>query len=319
MAQPGTGDAPRALSTAVLERELATTILDYLEGHSETALYRAYELGRRALQSGLGPIDLVVAQQQALLESLRRRDKPETILLRIEELQRCFLEALAAYEMAHRALEDVHVALQRIRDVFEGEILRIARTLRCETRHLMAGLLHAIDRLPGRGNGGAGGVRRVRSLLHKVEEQMLNPTHELRPTVLDQRGLLAAIESLRDGLVMRRGGLRVRVRGPCTRRFPPSIEVTAYRIVQEALSNVVLHARASKVWIQVAVTGNALVCSIHDNGVGFDHASPATSGGERGFGLLGMQERLQAVGGTLEIRTAPGRGTRVVATIPLAR
>jgi signal transduction histidine kinase len=221
--------------------------------------------------------------------------------------------------MAHRALEDVHVALQRIRDVFEGEILRIARTLRCETRHLMAGLLHAIDRLPGRGNGGAGGVRRVRSLLHKVEEQMLNPTHELRPTVLDQRGLLAAIESLRDGLVMRRGGLRVRVRGPCTRRFPPSIEVTAYRIVQEALSNVVLHARASKVWIQVAVTGNALVCSIHDNGVGFDHASPATSGGERGFGLLGMQERLQAVGGTLEIRTAPGRGTRVVATIPLAR
>jgi signal transduction histidine kinase len=145
---------------------------------------------------------------------------------------------------------------------------------------------------------------------------MRHLTHEIRPTVLDDLGLLAAIEFLREG-VESRSDLRVLVEGPVAERYPQSIETAVYRIVQEALNNVVKHAAASQVVVRLTTEGERLVCAIRDDGVGFDFARLATASGERGFGLPGMRERLLQVRGTLEVRSAPGQGTEITVSIPL--
>src|ERR1700687_1135127 len=90
-----------------------------------------------------------------------------------------------------------------------------------------------------------------------------------------------------------------------------------YRSVQEALTNASKHAKATRVWIQVRREDRTLCCSIRDDGVGFDVRGARHEGKRRGLGLIGIQERLNAVGGTLSINSAPGRGTKLLIRLPL--
>ena len=142
---------------------------------------------------------------------------------------------------------------------------------------------------------------------------------ELRPAALDELGLPAALEALAERSATT-GGLEIQGeislggdqdgRGA---RLDPYLESTIYRLVQEALTNVVKHARAERVDLEVEADGDRVIIEVNDDGVGFDQAlKPA------GFGLLGMRERLELAGGRLEIASAPGRGTRLHAELPLA-
>jgi signal transduction histidine kinase len=101
------------------------------------------------------------------------------------------------------------------------------------------------------------------------------------------------------------------------RRFLPDIETTAFRMAQEALTNVVRHAQASHVWVGVWHTAHELELVIRDDGIGFD-VPAARERAVRGesLGLLGMQERVELAGGVLEITSTPGRGTEVRAHLP---
>jgi signal transduction histidine kinase len=138
--------------------------------------------------------------------------------------------------------------------------------------------------------------------------------HELRPTILDDLGLRPALEFLAEGFASR-AGIKVIVRGTCEGRLPAQIENAVYRIVQEALTNAARHARATAVTVELEQAAHRLVCSVRDDGVGFD--SEALLGrGARGLGLLGMRERLTPFGGTLQIHSAPGQGTEVRVTVP---
>ena len=111
----------------------------------------------------------------------------------------------------------------------------------------------------------------VRGLLDKIE-QLRHMSHELRPTILDDLGLKPALEFLADG-VWRRTGLKVVVDGSPGGRLPTPIETALYRIVQEALTNVTKHARATRVSIVLERSGPFLRCAIHDDGAGFDVAA----------------------------------------------
>ena len=101
-------------------------------------------------------------------------------------------------------------------------------------------------------------------------------------------------------------------------RMTPDTEVAAYRIVQEALNNVAKHAKATECQVHLARSADALRIVVQDNGVGFD-PSVGRSGERRGLGLIGIRERVSHLQGTVQIDSAPGRGTRVIVELPVRR
>ena len=98
--------------------------------------------------------------------------------------------------------------------------------------------------------------------------------------------------------------------------FPRLFETALYRVVQEALNNISKHAQAVSVRIRLRSYGKAVQCSITDDGVGFDPSAVKNNPQGRGLGLLGMRERLQPLGGVVEIDSNPGQGTKLLITVP---
>ncbi len=139
----------------------------------------------------------------------------------------------------------------------------------------------------------------------------------LRPPVLDDLGLAASLESLGHSFP----GLDIRVEAAGL-RMGSHTETAVYRTAQEALQNVAKHAGATSVGIRLARQRDRAVLEVSDDGTGFDLAGPAASllgaaAGPTGFGLAGMRERAELLGGTLELISAPGRGTTVRLILPV--
>lgn len=159
-------------------------------------------------------------------------------------------------------------------------------------------------------------LAKARALLDMLEARLRHLSHELRPTILDDLGLAPALCFLAERFESRTG-IPVAVKGSLRKgRLSPIVETTVYRIVQEALSNIARHARALRAWIRLGEGRSYLNCSIRDNGVGFD---PSSAKGDAGLGLLGIRERLGALGGLLEVRSSAGCGTDLRVAIPLRR
>jgi len=149
----------------------------------------------------------------------------------------------------------------------------------------------------------------AQSLLEATSSQVRDVMADLRPASLDDFGLLAA---LRDhaGAVSARLGIAIAVRGEDLEpRLPLATETALFRIVQEALNNVALHAQARKVEIALAATPRLVRLSVADDGSGFDTTRPPRRAAH--YGIATMRERAEAVGARLRIASAPGRGTRV--------
>jgi PAS domain S-box-containing protein len=159
-------------------------------------------------------------------------------------------------------------------------------------------------------------LQEVRLHLDQVEKRLRTLSHELRPRVLDDLGLIAALEFLAEG-VSKRTGMQIGVNTSLAELLPPMTEATFYRFAQEALTNTSKHARATQVTILLERRAGKIRCSIRDDGVGFDVSAALASRGDPGLGLRGIQDRVEALGGTLQIVSEPGHGTELVATIPL--
>ena len=149
-------------------------------------------------------------------------------------------------------------------------------------------------------------------LVDKTVENIRDVMAELRPAVLDDYGLAATLRWYADEFG-RRAGLNVNVVGTDpTPRLAPSVERTLFRIVQEALNNVVKHAAAQRVTLSLDSQPGTFELSIADDGCGFDPAQLEQSDGHRGWGLMIMKERAESAGGKLRVGSAAGCGTRVV-------
>jgi signal transduction histidine kinase len=133
---------------------------------------------------------------------------------------------------------------------------------------------------------------------------------------LDDLGLKPAIEFLADGISKRTGRLVV-VTASIGERLPGPIEIAMYRIVQEGLTNVIKHAQATQTFVHLVRHPDALVCSVADNGRGFDAGRRSAHMHSQGLGLIGMRERAASLGGTLSIDSSPGRGTTLKIVVPL--
>ncbi len=156
-------------------------------------------------------------------------------------------------------------------------------------------------------------VREVVDELSRDIEELRGLITELRPATLDQIGLAAALEDLADRVASASGMELATDFAIRSERFDPELETVAYRLVQEALNNVVKHAEASTSTLHVAEGDGHLEVCVVDDGRGFDAAVK-----HGGFGLVGMRERVELAGGDLRIESRPGSGTRVMASIPLA-
>jgi two-component system sensor histidine kinase NreB len=158
-------------------------------------------------------------------------------------------------------------------------------------------------------------VAQIQQMTVKAMEEVKRMALELRPSALDDLGLLPAIRSLMKR-VEQMFGLKVDldVRGN-RRRYPAAVETALYRIVQEAMTNTVKYAQTDRLAIVFEDKGSELSVTIVDDGVGFDPEQVEKTG--NGLGLFGMRERAQLLGGTVEIRSAPGEGTTVFVKIPL--
>jgi signal transduction histidine kinase len=300
-----------------LREQYAAALARHLERRDEISLAEAYELGRRALAAGKGVLDMAAIQQEALSRALQRAAVGEATLRTTAAAGSFFVESFSPLEMTHRGVRDANAALRHINEVHEAEIKRIAHLLHAETgQYLTATYLALNDLELAVQPADRSGFQRLKGLLDQVEQQMRRFAHELRPTILDDLGLAAAIEFLGDGITGRTG-IAVVVEGSIGERFPQSIETACYRIVQEALNNVVKHAQAHRVTVRLNRHDNSLECAVVDDGIGFDSAAALARRGERGLGLIGMVERSQQLGGTWTVRSSSGRGTEIVVTVPL--
>jgi signal transduction histidine kinase len=138
----------------------------------------------------------------------------------------------------------------------------------------------------------------------------------LRPPVLDDLGLVSALRQLTDEVRSRTTlAVRLTVTGSVI-RLSPDLELAAYRIAQESLTNVIRHAQANRAQVRLSF-GDALVLTVSDNGRGMPLRGSAPQPGP-GLGLIGMRERVNMAGGSLEVKTRRPHGTLVRATLPLA-
>ena len=208
-------------------------------------------------------------------------------------------------------------ALRSLNERLEEEAKRIAHALHDEAGQLLSSVHLSLDEFAHDLSPEVRGrLHPVKELLDQIEEELRRLSHELRPTILDDLGLLPALEFLADR-VARRSGLAVTVQGETQGRLAPMVETALYRSVQEALTNTVRHARAKRVNVEIRRDEDAIHCAVRDDGAGFDVSMVLSRRGERGLGLTGIRERAGALGGTLVIRSAPGKGTELLIAIPL--
>jgi signal transduction histidine kinase len=298
-----------------IKTSYASALAEYLNGGSENALSKAYEIGRHALECGMGVLDMAQLHHEALSGIPPQQDVKA--LEAVQAAQRFLLDTLAVFEMALRSFRESNLVLRHFNETLEEEIKRIAHVLHSHTGQLLAAIHLEFGRMEGSTTERiTERLGRVRGLLGQVEQQMRRLTHEIRPPVLDDLGLLPALEFLRDGLEQR-STLSINVDGPRDQRYPQAVEITVFRVVQEALTNVVKHASANEVSIDVTSDNGRLVCSVRDDGVGFDVAAQASGQGARGLGLLAMKQRVAPLGGDCEVISSVGRGTEIRLSIPL--
>lgn len=298
-----------------VEDQYTAALRDSIAGMGESALHQAYELGRRALADGLGVLDMAAMYHKALAASLPRDSTSEETTLMLQAGASFFAESLSPFEMTHRGFRDSNIALRHLNQTLEQEIKRIAHALHDEAAQLLASVYLALDEVAGNLPPAREHLLKVKGLLDLIEGQLRQLSHELRPTILDDWGLLPALKFLAEG-VTARTGLFITVEGESAPALSPLLATTLYRIVQEALTNVTRHAKATQVQVTIQHELQTLRCSIKDNGVGFDVSSLSARTGERGLGLIGIRERLHSVGGSPSLVSTPGQGTELVITIP---
>ncbi len=300
---------------------------EYLGGAGEAALQQAYELGREAVIQELGVLDLVAIHDEAAKTAVRKTntgntktpdDPAKRIPVKVIKAMHSFLmESLSPFEITHRSFRDANATLHRLNETLEEETKRIAHMLHDDATQLLAAVHIALadlaEELPAER---AARVKEIRGHLDQVEQQLRHISHELRPTILDDLGLIPALEFLAEG-ISKRSALAIVIEGSTNGRLIASVETTLYRVVQEALVNAAKHAHATRTMVEVVREARVIRCAVRDNGTGFNVRQTMAKKGGRGLGLTAIRERLNALGGSLQINSSAQRGTEMLASIPL--
>jgi signal transduction histidine kinase len=312
-----TEQALKSSQSSPFSADYRSALAQYISHGDEGALGRGYEIGRKAMAEGKSLMEFSSVHHQAMQQILADSRSAEGTKHALEAGAHFLAETLSPYEMAHRGFQDAVSALRQMNDRLEQQIKSIAYSVHDEAGQLLAAVHLALAsltlELPAAQQEQ---IIQIEELLSEVERQLRQYSHELRPTVLDDLGWVPAIRFLAQG-VSKRANLPIHVETELTDRLPAPAETAIYRVVQEALNNIVKHSGATAVWIAAEKAQGVLRCSVRDNGAGFSVDSVRGEGQRRGLGLSSMFERLNAVGGALRIESSPGNGTQLLMTLPL--
>jgi len=283
-------DAKTALS-------LRVSLLEVVLQHTDQ-LARERERARVQQQALLAELDNRILQWESVAAELKR-----------ESDQRAVIEAELSKVLRRTVLEQ------------EAERQRIARELHDSLGQYLTVMRLDLDGI-GKDAGASSSIRerveKLKNLTTGVGQEVNQLAWEIRPTALDDLGLQTAIQQFLEEW-QERSSLKFEVHLALSdRRLPPPIETALYRVLQEAVRNVVKHAEAKQIGVILEATQSEVRLIIEDDGKGFnwDAVAGATDSTDR-LGLLGVRERLALVGGSLEVETSPGSGTTLLIHVPL--
>lgn len=300
----------------VLER-YKKALEEYASGGSEAALHDAYELGRETVASNIGLMSLIVAHGEAVSALLGQGiSGTDESRRQVDAANRFLSESLSPFEMLHLRDQEANAALRRMNEMLEQEAGRVAHALHDQAGTLLAAVyLDLADIARDLPQPAVERIHRITAHLDQVREQLRRLSHEVHPPILDELGLVPALKFLAEG-IGKRTGLVVTVDGSGSREFSQAVNTTLYRVIQEALANVIRHAQATRASVRMWKEGGRLQCLIRDNGTGFEVSIAPGRSGQRGLGLIGMEERVRALGGECQIISARGQGTTIRISLP---
>lgn len=230
------------------------------------------------------------------------------------------IENARLFEQARDRHAQLQALSRHLVEIQEAERAHVARELHDETGQALSSLLLSLSMLEQEASNPRA-VRKHVANLKTTVNGMLEDLHQLatnlRPAALDLLGLVPALEQYIETFSEQHAiPIQFETVGPVFEsRLPPEVEIALYRIVQEALTNVLRHAQATRIDVLLEQRGSQVVAIIEDDGVGFDAEAARQSGR---LGLLGMRERAEMLGGQLTIESAPGMGTTIYVEIPYA-
>ena len=232
-------------------------------------------------------------------------------------------EALQSEIAERRAAEErIKRLLREIVHTQEGERRRIARDLHDQMGQQLNALAINLDILKKEcleQSQLCDRIETIQTIVEQLDSDVDFLTWELRPTILDDLGLLAALHKyVREW--SKHFGISVEIVSPGmdNKRLPPEVETMLYRIAQESLNNIAKHSEAKNASLLLERRPDEIWLTIEDDGNGFEQKKQAVFGGEgKGLGLIGIQERAALVGGTAEIKSQPGNGTSIFVRVPV--
>ena len=220
-----------------------------------------------------------------------------------------------------RMQENLRYYLQQITRAQEEERKRIARELHDDTAQVLGSLSRQLDNFIRKKYGLAPNevlfLKDLQAQLNRGVQGVHRLVQDLRPSLLDDLGLMSALRSLVKGVQEYEGiGMNLKVLGG-ERRFSPEVELLLFRIAQEALNNIRRHAQASEAQVVIDFAEDRVKLMISDNGRGFELSGRVDDLPRSGkLGLAGMQERARLLGGTFEVKSTPGKGTTLIVEVP---
>jgi len=226
-----------------------------------------------------------------------------------------------AVRLAGRKEEALTALMHQTIKVQEEERRRVATEIHDGVTQQLVSIwfrVHACQRLLDRGEV-AGAIAELGTMKQAIDETLAetrNAIYNLRPATLDDLGLVAALHEFASRF-QTETGIQCSVEAAGESRLPPHLETALYRIAQEALANVRKHAGASNAGMLLHASEGTMTLTIADDGHGFDVDAYVKNRPPTSFGLVGMRERVELVGGGLTIRSAPGRGSQIRVTVPL--
>jgi signal transduction histidine kinase len=299
-----------------------------------TAVFLISGIAIWATSQGMGPFSLeskndslvllqtfmgVVSLTSLILAAAatERRKAADALHQRVEDLAALNEQNAWLFEEVRQGNQQLHALSQRLMKAQEEERLHLSRELHDESGQLVAALtmqLGLLERDASQPEALNRHITELKRATHEIQDNLHQLAINLRPASLDHLGLATALQQYTEEF-----GRKYDIQtdfeavGMQGKRLPIEIEIAMFRIVQESLTNVALHARATHVDVLVNVHETRVAATIEDDGVGF---APSPSIVETTLGLFGMRERVEMLGGRLIVESAPGKGTTVTAEVP---
>jgi signal transduction histidine kinase len=221
------------------------------------------------------------------------------------------------FEEVRRSNKQLHGLSQRLMKAQEEERLHLSRELHDESGQLLTALtvqLGLLDRTLDHPEAMREKIEELKNTANEIQENLHQLAVNLRPASLDHIGLVTTLQQfITEFNRQYHFSVDFEAVGMEGRRLPGDIETTVFRIVQESLTNVILHSQANHVEVLISLFNQNVILIVEDDGIGF---IPTTTGTEDHLGLFGMRERVEMLGGSFLIESTPGKGTTIKAEIP---